>query len=47
VAGQLDRLKQAIEGEVIRPGGPAYDHARKVWNGASTAAPQRSSAALG
>jgi FAD/FMN-containing dehydrogenase len=34
VAGQLDRLKQAIEGEVIRPGGPAYDHARKVWNGA-------------
>jgi FAD/FMN-containing dehydrogenase len=34
MAGDLNRLRQAIEGEVIRPGDPPYDQARKVWNGA-------------
>jgi hypothetical protein len=30
----LDSLRQVIEGEVIPSGDPAYDEARKVWNGA-------------
>jgi FAD/FMN-containing dehydrogenase len=30
----LDSLRQAIEGAVIRPGDPAYEDACKVWNGA-------------
>jgi FAD binding domain/Berberine and berberine like len=30
----LTRLRQAIDGEVIGPGDPAYDESRKVWNGA-------------
>jgi FAD/FMN-containing dehydrogenase len=34
MAGHVNRLAQAIDGEVIQPGDPAYDAARKVWNGA-------------
>jgi hypothetical protein len=34
MADDLERLPQLIKGEVIRPGDPAYDHARKIWNGA-------------
>jgi FAD/FMN-containing dehydrogenase len=33
MADDLDSLRQVIEGEVIRQGDPAYDEARKVWNG--------------
>jgi FAD/FMN-containing dehydrogenase len=39
MAGDLDRLRQLIEGEVIRPGDPAYDNTRKVWNGAIDRSP--------
>jgi FAD/FMN-containing dehydrogenase len=35
VNGRRSReVPQLIEGEVIRPGDPDYDHARKIWNGA-------------
>jgi FAD/FMN-containing dehydrogenase len=34
MADDLDSLRQVIEGDVIRQGDPAYDEARKVWNGA-------------
>jgi FAD binding domain/Berberine and berberine like len=37
--GDLNRLRQVIEGEVIRPGDAAYDEARKVWNGAIDRSP--------
>jgi FAD/FMN-containing dehydrogenase len=30
----VDRLRQHLRGELVRPGDPAYDEARKVWNGA-------------
>jgi len=30
----LQELEEAIRGELIRPGHPAYDEARAVWNGA-------------
>ena len=30
----LTRLRQAIDGQVIDPGDPAYDESRRVWNGA-------------
>jgi hypothetical protein len=33
MAGDLNRRRQVIEGEVIRPGDHANDHARKVRNG--------------
>ncbi len=39
MAGDLRRLRQLIEGEVIRPGDRAYDDARKVWNGAVDRSP--------
>jgi FAD/FMN-containing dehydrogenase len=39
MAGHLNRLRQVIEGEVIRPGDPSYDEARKVWNGAIDRSP--------
>jgi FAD/FMN-containing dehydrogenase len=34
MADDLDSVRQLIEGEVLLPGDPAYDEARKVWNGA-------------
>jgi len=34
MATDLKKLRQVIAGEVIRRGNPAYDEARKVWNGA-------------
>jgi FAD/FMN-containing dehydrogenase len=34
MADDLERLAQLIEGGVIGRGDPAYDHARKIWNGA-------------
>ncbi len=34
MARHLNRLRQQLAGEVIRPGDRAYDEARKVWNGA-------------
>ncbi len=34
MATDLKNLPEVIAGEVIRPGNPAYDEARKVWNGA-------------
>jgi FAD/FMN-containing dehydrogenase len=30
----LDSLARVLEGKVVRPADPAYDEARKVWNGA-------------
>ena len=30
----LTRLRQAIDGQVVDPGDPAYDESRRVWNGA-------------
>jgi FAD/FMN-containing dehydrogenase len=39
MAGDLGRLRQLIEGEVIRPGDRAYDDARKLWNGAIDRSP--------
>ena len=30
----LDRLRHTLRGESVLPGDPAYDEARKVWNGA-------------
>jgi len=39
MADDLNRLRQVIEGAVIRPGDPAYDEARKVWNGAIDRSP--------
>lgn len=32
-APALDELASTLRGEVIRPGDPAYDAARRVWNG--------------
>jgi FAD/FMN-containing dehydrogenase len=34
MADHLNRLRQVIEGELVRPGDLAYDEARRVWNGA-------------
>jgi len=34
MAGNVNQLRQVIDGEVIRPGDRAYDDASKVWNGA-------------
>jgi hypothetical protein len=34
MADDLHSLRQVLVGEVIRPGDPAYDEARNVWNGA-------------
>jgi FAD/FMN-containing dehydrogenase len=31
---QMDSLRHDLRGDVVRPGDPAYDEARKVWNGA-------------
>jgi len=39
MAGDLKRLPQVIEGEVISPGDRAYDDARKLWNGAIDRSP--------
>lgn len=30
----VDRLRRNLSGELVLPGGPTYDEARKVWNGA-------------
>jgi FAD/FMN-containing dehydrogenase len=30
----IDRLRRNLRGELVQPGDPAYDEARKVWNGA-------------
>src|SRR3954471_913153 len=35
----LGELAQALKGELIRPGHPAYDEARSIWNGAHARAP--------
>jgi FAD/FMN-containing dehydrogenase len=34
MTADLDSLARVLEGKVIRPADPAYDDARKVWNGA-------------
>ncbi|HEX2309724.1 MAG TPA: FAD-binding protein, partial [Vicinamibacterales bacterium] len=39
MAGNLNQLRQVIDGEVIWPGDRAYDDARKVWNGAIDRSP--------
>jgi FAD/FMN-containing dehydrogenase len=39
MAGNVNQLRQVIDGEVIRPGDRAYDDARKVWNGAIDRSP--------
>jgi FAD/FMN-containing dehydrogenase len=39
MANAHDSLRQVIEGEVIRRGDPAYDEARRVWNGAIDRSP--------
>ena len=32
-ATALSKLSASLEGELVRPGGPAYDERRRVWNG--------------
>jgi FAD/FMN-containing dehydrogenase len=32
VSGALDELRRAVRGPLLRPGEPAYDEARRVWN---------------
>ncbi len=32
-SGSLEKLQTKLRGEVIQPGDPAYDSARKVYNG--------------
>src|SRR3954470_9583053 len=32
--GTVAELAEAVRGDVIRPGGPTYDEARAIWNGA-------------
>ena len=39
MADHLNRLREVVEGEVIRPGDRTYDDARKVWNGAIDRSP--------
>jgi FAD/FMN-containing dehydrogenase len=39
MTSHLNRLRQVLEGEVIRPGDPAYDEARRIWNGAIDRSP--------
>src|SRR4029450_9636677 len=40
MAGNVNQLRQVIDGEVIRPGDRTYDDARKVWNGAIDRSPK-------
>jgi FAD/FMN-containing dehydrogenase len=39
MAGNVNQLRQVIDGEIIRPRDRAYDDARKVWNGAIDRSP--------
>jgi FAD/FMN-containing dehydrogenase len=39
MADHVTRLRQVIGGEVIRQGDPAYDQARRLWNGAIDRSP--------
>jgi hypothetical protein len=29
----IENLKASLRGELLRPGDPGYDDARKIWNG--------------
>ena len=33
-ASDVDQLRRKLNGNVVIPGDPGYDEARKVWNGA-------------
>jgi FAD/FMN-containing dehydrogenase len=39
MASELDSLRQVLEGKVIGRADPAYDEARKIWNGAIDRSP--------
>ena len=45
MGASIESLQERVRGEVVEPGAPGYDEARKVYNGMIDRRPARSSGA--